>query len=397
MRIVLPRGGRRGSLGGLAAVAALALAGCGAADKPPTPAPPPAPPGLVLGVTEGNPYLIRPGAVPRPFARWRDLLAELHPRYLRLLVIWSQLQPRRDQPPDWAKPADGCLRGREPCAIFAGMRDELRAARAAGLEVILDIFSTPPWAAAAREGCERPGTPATARMPDVVAYRALVRSLLEEARAEGVALRWWSAWNEPNHPAFLNPQRARCDGAAPTHAADAYARLVRALKAELDAFPGEQHIVLGETAALDESRPTATGAAEFARALPRDVVCSAAVWAQHAYVGVDGDLAGDAPAGTIVREVEEALAARGCPGDAPRVWITETGVPAGSGKAGCRALAGALRRWAADPRVDAAFQYTFREDTAFRVGLADITLAELRPAYAAWRGAADGEPDAAPC
>ncbi len=397
MRIVLPRGGRRGSLGGLAAVAALALAGCGAADKTPAPPPPPPPPGLVLGVTEGNPYLISPGAVPLPFARWRDLLTELHPRYLQLLVIWSQLQERRDESPDWAKPADGCLRGQRPCAIFAGMRDELRAARAAGLEVVVDIFSTPPWAASLRAGCERPGTPATARMPDVGAFRTLVRSLLEEARAEGVALRWWSAWNEPNHPAFLNPQRARCDAAAPTLAADAYARLVRALKAELEAFPGEQRIVLGETAALDESRPTATGAAELARALPSDVVCSAAVWAQHAYVGVDSDLAGDAPAGTIVREVEDALAARGCPGDPPRVWVTETGVPAGSGAAGCRALAGALRRWAADPRVDAAFQYTFREDTSFRVGLADITLAQLRPAYAAWRGAADGAADPARC
>src|SRR4051794_22178906 len=400
MRIVLPRGGRRGSLGGLAAVAALALAGCGAADQPPTPtpAPPPAPPGLVLGVTEGNPYLIRPGAVPRPFARWRDLLTELHPRYLRLLVIWSQLQSRRDRPPDWAKPADGCLRDREPCAIFAGMRDQLRAAHAAGLEVVVDIFSTPPWAAGPRAGCERPGTPPTARMPDLDAYRALVRSLLEEARAEGVPLRWWSAWNEPNHPVFLNPQRGRCDSAAPTLAAEHYAQLVRALKSELDAFPGEQRIVLGETAALDEPRPTATGAAEFAAALPRDVVCSAAVWAQHAYVGVDSDLAGDAPAGTVVREVEEALAARGCPGDAPRVWITETGVPAGGGRAGSRALAGALRRWPAAPRVDAAFQYTFREDTAFRVGLADITLAELRPAYAAWRGAADGAiPDPGGC
>jgi hypothetical protein len=121
------------------------------------------------------------------------------------------------------------------------------------------------------------------------------------------------------------------------------------------------------------------------------------VWAQHAYVGVDGDLAGDAPAGSIVRDVEDALAARHCPGVPPRVWITETGVPAGSGPAGCRALAGALRLWAGDPRVDAVFQYTFREDTAFRVGLADISLEQLRPAYAAWRGAADGHPDATPC
>jgi hypothetical protein len=392
MRIVLPRGRRRAGLGGLALVAALALPGCGAVDHPPAP-----PRALLLGVTEGNPFLISPGPVPERFERWRDLLTELRPRYLRLLVVWSQLQPRRDAPPDWSRPADGCLRGMQPCAPFAGIRDELRAARAAGLEVVVDILGAPEWAAARPSGCERPGTPPTAWMPAIRPYRAMVRSLLEEAQAEGVALRWWSAWNEPNHPAFLNPQRGSCDTAAPTLAADGYARLVRALKGELGAFPGDQRIVLGETAALSGPRPTSTGAAEFARALPRDVVCGASVWAQHAYVGVDDDLAGDAPAGAIVRDVEAALSARHCPGAPPHVWITETGVPAGSGPAGCRALAGALRLWAADPRVGAVFQYTFREDTAFRVGLADISLEQLRPAYVAWRAAADGRPDAAPC
>ena len=70
---------------------------------------------------------------------------------------------------------------------------------------------------------------------------------------------------------------------------------------------------------------------------------------------------------------------------------------AGSGAGGCRALDAALRAWAADPRVDAAFQYTFREDDAFQVGLADAELTHLRPAYAAWRAAADGSLDATEC
>ncbi len=58
--------------------------------------------------------------------------------------------------------------------------------------------------------------------------------------------------------------------------------------------------------------------------------------------------------------------------------------------ADCRAMRTALRRWARDRRVDAAFQYTFREDTAFPVGLADPGLSRTYPVYEVWRNAAGG-------
>jgi hypothetical protein len=371
----------------------VALAGCGADDeRPPAPVP------LALGVTEGNPHLLMPGRVPAPFERWRDLLTELRPRYLRMLVVWSRLQPDPDRAPDFGQPADGCLRGAPPCAPFFGIRDQLIAARRSGLEVVVTILSTPGWAAERRTGCEREGTIETARMPaDLEAYRALVRALLAEGEVQRVPLRWWSPWNEPNHPAFLNPQRGRCDPDAPTLAADRYAEIVRALKAELDEAPGDQRIVLGEAAGLEERRPTATGAAELARSLPRDVVCASSVWAQHAYFDVEDELAGETASVRLLDAVAGALGRHRCAAGPRKLWITETGVDPDAGRAGCRTLAAALRRWGDDPRVDAAFQYTFREDTAFRVGLADAGLTELRPAYKAWRAAADGRPDRAPC
>ena len=260
----------------------------------------------------------------------------------------------------------------------------------------MTILATPPWAAGRAAGCERAGTKATSRAPaDPAAYRALVRSLLAEGRREGADLRYWSAWNEPNHPEFFNPQRESCAPGATPLAAPHYADLVRALSDELAAAPGEQHVVLGETAALRTSTATTTGAADFARELPRDVVCGASAWAQHAYVGVRSRLAGDGDPDAVLHGVEAALAAHDCPGGPPPVWITETGVAAGSGTEGCRDLGRALRAWGADPRVEAAFQYTFREDDAFPVGLADAELRALRPAYAAWRAAADGAPGGA--
>jgi hypothetical protein len=375
-----------------------------ATTKPRAPSvPPPAPP-LALGVTEANPALIAPGDVPPPFARWRDRLAALRPAYVRVLVDWARVQPAQGAPPDWTAHADGCLRGLPPCAPYAGIRDQLRAAAAAGLRVVFTFLDTPAWAAAAPSGCERPQTKPGARLPaDPAAYAALVRSLLAEARADGIGEAWWSAWNEPNHPAFLNPQRASCDAAAPTLADDGYAALFRVLRGELAAAPGPpQHLVLGDVAGIGGPRPRATGAAELAAALPDDVVCSAGIWAQHAYVAAPGPLGGDRPSdpgsAALLRSVEEALARHHCSGPPPRLWITETGMEPGRGMAGCRAMATALRSWADDPRVDVAFQYTFRDDTAFRVGLADARLSALHPAYAAWRAWAGGAPPAArPC
>ena len=67
----------------------------------------------------------------------------------------------------------------------------------------------------------------------MAAYRALVSGVLDLAAAEGAELRYLTPWNEPNHPYFISPQRKACDGAAPSRAVAPYARLARALRAEL--------------------------------------------------------------------------------------------------------------------------------------------------------------------
>ena len=61
-------------------------------------------------------------------------------------------------------------------------------------------------------------------------------------------------------------------------------------------------------------------------------------------------------------------------------------------------MAAALAAWADDPRVDAAFQYTFRESAAFPVGLVSSSLRTTFRSYTAWhafsraRGAAPSSP-----
>jgi hypothetical protein len=47
-------------------------------------------------------------------------------------------------------------------------------------------------------------------------------------------------------------------------------------------------------------------------------------------------------------------------------------------------MSAALRSWAVDDRVDAAFQFTFRESRDYPVGLMSPSLRETYRSYRAW-------------
>jgi hypothetical protein len=386
------------------------LAGCGeqapdrSAPPPDRGAPPePAPPGLAVGLNEANARLLAPpppGAPQQPsFAAWRERVAAIAPAYVRLTVVWDQVQPSELAPANFATPDSGCLRDVQPCSPYAGLRDRLAAVRAIGAEPVITIYSTPEWAATESDGCEPDDTGPVARMPEPRAYRALVRALLDFTRAQGVPIAAWGPWNEPNHPSFFNPQRAECDISSPPLSPDRYAQLVRIFREE--AGP-DAPLLLGEVAGYGAPRETAAGAAEFAAALPRDTACAADLFALHSYVGSPRDREGGAPlvgdparAGDldIVDDVAAALDAHRC--ERPhRLWITETAVTGEQRRAvqGCREMHTALGAWEAHPRVDAAFQYTVREDPLFRSGLAPARLGEPYPVFDAWKAWGGREP-----
>jgi hypothetical protein len=379
------------------AVAVLVLVLSGGDDTPPPAAPAPTPtptsvaldaptrgPSLSLGITEPNANLISPGTVPPEWARWRDELAKIRPVVYRIVVPWAASQPRPAEPPALDVPSSGCMRDKQPCAEFDNLRGQLRALAARGWQGMIVVTGMPPWAAASTPGCRR-GAIATAagiRPRAMDAYRSLVRDVLQMAREEGADVRYVSPWNEPNHPYFLAPQRRRCDPASPSLAARPYSVLAKLAQMEL----GEhQELVLGETAGILEPSSRATSVGEFIRALPRDLVCRARVWSQHAYIG------GTDP----VAAVTAALDARRCPRK-QAIWITETGVgPAPGGlsvargitseRQGCRLLHRRLVDWYENPRVTLAVQYTFREDDQFPTGLVTTDLSRARPALREWQ------------
>lgn len=326
----------------------------------------------------------------------RARLLALRPRYVRLLVLWSAVQPDASRPPVWSAPG------------FAGrsLLDDLRALRAArraaggGFEPVVTFFSMPRWAARAAGGCEPPNANPDARAlaaPALPAYRRLVASLLALGRRENVPIRYLSPWNEPNSGLFLSPQRASCAPGAPSIGAAQYVGLARAMQAELDAAPGDQHLLVGETSSPFAAHPNISTLHEFVDGLPTDLLCGAGAYAHHEYAG-DADSLG---------ELEALLRAR-CGAHTPHVWITETGVggtPPGAPRpaaparqrAACLSLRALLDRFERDPLVDAAFQYSFRDDPNFPVGLAAPDLSRVYPAYAVWLAAAQGRASATSC
>ncbi len=400
--------------------------------------------GPAFGLTEDNADLLwKPDARSGParFLTARRELTALHPTYLRLLVDWAALQPDPARPPALEAPVSGCARDVGPCGAYGGIRAELDAIatqqRAAGggldgesveggrggdgragngatedadFNVVIDIFGVPTWAAAPPSGCELAGaTPFSRplRSAAIAGYRTLIRSLLTLAARAGVRLEWWSPWNEPNNPLFISPQHAICAADASPASPAVYAQLARAMAAELKEDGDVHRLLLGELDDYPTDSPHRTSIASFVAALPADVICLADAWSVHDYAS-RGAFASSADP---VEALESALDARGpCAREAP-VWVTEAGAgaprpgfprPAGAAdeRAGCEALAVQLAGWYGNPRVRAVFQYTFREDPAFPVGLLSADLSHLYPAYGLWldwsRLRAAGEPPPTP-
>jgi hypothetical protein len=370
------------------------------------PAPPLAarlpPPPLSIGVTESDPRLFAPAGRLRGVA---GELVALRPNYVRVLVPWERLQPLARLKPNWDAPFGGCPKAAPVCKTERGMRGLLRAIKHrqdvdGGWKILVVPYFTPPWAASQYFGCQKARSRhPRAQLPRIGPYRTFLRGLNALADKVGVKIDYVTPWNEPNHPGFLQPQRATCNRYSKAISPIAYSRLVRAAQKELRY---QQTLVLGSLAGLAQPRTYGAGAAEFIRGLPRDIVCSDGPFAQHAYVGQPGRRGREPrranPASAarhgLLDDVLAALDSKHCD-EIKQLWIAETG----TFDHRCEAMAAALRSWAHNDRIDAAFQYTFREARAFPVGLVSQSLLRTYGSYRAWRAFAGGPQvvPASPC
>jgi len=273
---------------------------------------------------------------------------------LRAWIEWDKIAPARP-----ANPRDPF----DPGYVMTDTDDLVRAAQMRGMEVLFTIWGTPPWA---NGGAGPNRAPTDARDLEDFAYAIASRY---SGRYVGYPfVRFYTVWNEPNLPAFLQPQY---DAVGRSVAPEVYANLYRAGYAGIKAANPLAKVALGDTSPWGSPTAGSHAPGAFAHALsqlrPR---LRFDAWAHHPYA-----TSPDLPPTQLVHwpnvtmtqlpRFERRLARWF---DRPRVpiWITEydyrTGPGAVSYATQAAYLQQALAMAVADPAVEMFVWYVLRDD-----------------------------------
>ena len=193
---------------------------------------------------------------------------------------------------------------------------------------------------------------------DLDAYRdARPRRSCDSARSDGVDARATGRrGTSPTTRSFLGPQRPRATARAALARRPSTRELARAMQAELDAAPGDQRLVLGETAgSTSRGRRGAAPPSSPRRCprprLPRDVLGPARLREGRRRARRRRGAAGRRLTRAAARHRAGARRARVRHPAADLDHRDRRGTRR-TGAAGCQAMADALGAWADDPRVN---------------------------------------------
>jgi hypothetical protein len=176
-----------------------------------------------------------------------------HASVIRTVVRWDEIAKTR--PAHRLNPFD-------PAYNFRDLDEFVISAQQRGIEVLLTLWGTPGWA----NNDAGPATPPT----DVADFAAFAHAVAERYSGTypGIPFaRFYSIWNEPNSPTFLQ---------APD-AASAYAALVEAGYGAIKAASPAATVAAGETAAAHAPGDFVDRLAALDPTMPFDV------WAHHPY------------------------------------------------------------------------------------------------------------------
>jgi hypothetical protein len=236
--------------------------------------------GLVVGVFDD-------AATLAPTDDAFPILETLRVQVVRMTLTWGGpggvANSRPLQPTD---PAD-------PAYDWSAYDVAITRASDAGMEVLLTIVGTPPWANGGQPPQRAPSSAATLRQFAYAAARRYSGTFLDVASGRVLPrVGMWLAWNEPNNPVFLQPQFVRVKGKWRPASADAYARICNAIYDGVHAAGGPERVACGATAPRGSNDPTGTRPSispiAFLRAAKRGGLRTFDAWAHHPYYGAPG-------------------------------------------------------------------------------------------------------------
>ena len=392
--------------GPLVAALALGLVACGGggSDREQAPAPPESTatepqrvpsPDVNEVIAQRHLYV---GFQDDPSFRWRphrgDTLAaaaRAGATVIRTTVQWQLAAPRR--PERAADPFD-------PAYRLADVDELVRNAQLNGLEVLITIWGTPPWANGGLGPNRMPQ-----RLDDLTAFSHALADRYSGRHAGYPFVRFYTIWNEPNLHQFLAPQ---FDDEGSSLAPALYADLFAAGAAGIRSASPEARIAAGATsprgrdhrlAGIQDSHAPATFARLVAEADPE---LDFDAWAHHPY-----STAPRLPPTQVARWPNVALMQVGRLAesidewfdrhDTP-IWVTEYAYetrPADEKgvrpAVQARFAAEAMKLAAANPRVELFVWFTFRDDSGNPWQSGMLTRGGKRkPAY--WSYATEARP-----
>jgi hypothetical protein len=201
-----------------------------------------------------------------------DLVRASNATVLRTIVDWRQIAPA---PPAVATdPFD-------PAYRFDDLDEFVRNAQARGLETVLTVWGTPPWANGGRKPQYLPTS-----MSDFRDFAQALSSRYSGRHAGYPFVRFYGIWNESNLATFLQPQ---FDAKGRIVSPAAYAKLAAAGYAGIKAGSPKALVAIGETSSngRDRHKPGLTDTVApgtFARLVAQaNRKLKFDAWAQHPY------------------------------------------------------------------------------------------------------------------
>ncbi|HEY4346321.1 MAG TPA: DUF5722 domain-containing protein [Gaiellaceae bacterium] len=319
---------------------------------------------------------------------------KLHVQIVRMNLYWGGRNGVANaKPVHPTNPAD-------PAYDWSIYDSIVKKATADGMQLVLSIYGTPPWA---NHGQGQNVAPINAIDLRKFAYAAALR-YSGKFVVNGVklpAVRQWLAWNEPNNPVFLKPQYRRAGSHWVMASAISYAKICNAVYRGVHATGYSERVACGVTAPRGNNNPSSSRPSvsplAFLRAVKRAHLVTFDAWAHHPYYAKPSEAPG-APDGangsvelgninTLIKLVTQLYGHK-------RIWITEYGYETNPPdsifgvpwKTQAAYLTQAFAIARKNPRIDMMLWFLLKDDTNVNGWQSGLITAggQKKPAYSAF-------------